>query len=90
VRYEWDPCKAQVNLAKHGVDLADAVSVLEDSLALTVADDETSEERFVTVGQDASGRVLVVVYTWRGEESIRIISARTATRRERRQYEGGP
>jgi uncharacterized protein len=90
VRYEWDPRKARVNLAKHGVDLAEGVSVLEDPLALTIFDKETSEERFITVGQDATGRVLVVVYTWRGPECIRIVSARNATRRERTQYEGEP
>jgi uncharacterized protein len=90
VRYEWDFRKARLNLAKHGVDLADAVSVLDDPLGLTMAEEKTSEERWVTVGQGATGRVLVVVYAWRGAERIRIISARKATRRERRQYEGEP
>lgn len=50
-------------------------------------DDGSDEERFVTIGMDAFGRILVVVYTWR-EENIRIISARKATRHERRQYKG--
>ncbi len=86
VGYEWDPKKAQSNLDKHGVSFADAVAVLEDELALTIPDDDPGEERFVTVGMDALGQVLVVVYTWR-QDSVRIISARKATRSERRQYE---
>ncbi len=86
--YEWDPEKAASNLHKHDVSFADAVSVLSDPAALTMADDFADEERFVTLGMDAFGRLLVVVYTWRGEQRIRIISARKATRHERVQYEG--
>ena len=56
--------------------------------ALTIADEFAAEERFVTLGNDAFGRVLVVVYTWRGSDTIRLISARKATRAERTQYEG--
>jgi hypothetical protein len=59
--------------------------VLEDERALTVLDDSTEEERFVTIGLDPLGRTLTVVYAWRGDR-IRIISARRATRRERKQY----
>ena len=84
---QWDLDKAAANLEKHGIDFADAVSVLGDELALTVVEAGADEERFVTVGLDALGRVLVVVYTWR-EEEIRLISARKATLSERRQYEG--
>jgi uncharacterized DUF497 family protein len=80
--------KAASNLHKHGVRFADAVSVFSDEFALTATDDFAEEERFVTLGTDAFGRVLVGVYTWRGERLIRIISARKATRRERTQYEG--
>jgi len=88
VSFEWDPAKAAANLEKHGVDFADAVSVLSDDFALTVQDpDSESEERFVSLGTDAYERLLVVVYTWR-DERIRIISARRATGRERRRYEG--
>ena len=65
---------------------SDAVAVFDDPLALTLADDHSSEERFVTVGGDALGRILVVVYTWR-RDSIRLISARKATRRELQQYQ---
>jgi hypothetical protein len=61
--------------------------VLTDDLALTRSDDNPDEERFVTLGMDALGRVLVVTYTWHGDE-IRLISARRATPSERRQYEG--
>ncbi|MGV0023404.1 BrnT family toxin [Phormidesmis priestleyi] len=86
--YQWDNNKAAINLRKHGIDFADAVLVLSDDLAITVQDARFDEERFITIGMDALGRVLVVVYTYRGSE-IRLISARTATRQERRQYEEG-
>ena len=86
--YEWDPDKAATNLHKHGISFADAVTVFSDAFALTAADDFADEERFVTLGTDAFGRLLVVVYTWRGEQRIRMISARQATRHERLQYEG--
>lgn len=61
--YEWDPAKAQANLDKHGIDFADAVTALEDETAITVEDDYPDEERFITIGIDALGRILVVVYT---------------------------
>jgi uncharacterized DUF497 family protein len=83
---EWDPAKAQQNVQKHGVSFADAVTALEDEQALTERDvSEEDEERWVTMGIDGIGRVLVVVYTWRGE-NLRLISARQATKRERRMY----
>jgi hypothetical protein len=86
---EWDPAKAKSNFAKHGVYFADAVSALEDDRALTIRDLRFSvEERWVTIGMDALGRILVVAYTWRGE-GVRMISARQATPGERRQYEKG-
>jgi uncharacterized DUF497 family protein len=88
VEFEWDKSKARANRRKHGIDFADAVSVLEDDEALTIDDDDPDEERFVTIGVDALGRIVVVVYTFR-ENRIRIISARKATPRERKQYEGG-
>jgi len=80
--------KAASNLAKHGISFADAVSVLSDSEALTLDDPHPTEERYITIGTDLLGRVLVVVYTWRGE-TVRMISARRATRTEHRQYAGG-
>ena len=82
---EWDSRKAAANEAKHGVDFADAVHVLYDESALTVVDEHPLEERFVTIGTDALGRILLVVYTWR-HETARIISARKATAREKAQY----
>lgn len=84
---EWDANKAASNLRNHGVDFADAASVLLDDMALTILDDSVDEEdRFVTLGMDALGRLLVVVYTWR-EDILRLISARPATTGERRRYE---
>ena len=82
---EWDPREAAANLKKHGVDFADAATVLHDEQAITIRADEGIEERDVTIGTDALGNVLVVVYTWRGERP-RLISARKATPRERERY----
>ena len=87
MKFEWDIDKAQVNLKKHRVSFADAVSVFEDSEAITVEDNEQGEERFVTIGMDCFGKLLVVVYTWRSELSIRIISARKATKTEIKDYQ---
>jgi uncharacterized DUF497 family protein len=84
----WDPAKATSNVAKHGVRFADAALVFDDPVALTVVDDESDpiEQRFVVLGVDAGGRVLVVVYSWRGDD-IRLISARAAEPHEREEYE---
>ena len=85
--YEWDPAKARANFGKHGVRFADAVTVLEDDLALTMRDPSSEEEeRWITLGRNGLGRVIVVVYTWR-KDNVRLISARPATAREKRQYE---
>lgn len=85
--YRWDPDKASSNLAKHGVDLADAVGVFEDEWALTIKEETVAgEQRLATVGTDFLGRVLVVVYTYRGEQ-VRLISSQRATRQERIGYE---
>lgn len=86
--YQWDPNKAASNLFKHGVDFADAVTVFSDDLAITIEDERFGEERFITIGVDAFLRVLVVVFTWRGNE-IRLISAREANRFEQQQYMEG-
>ncbi|WP_207683751.1 BrnT family toxin [Desulfonema magnum] len=70
------------------MDFADAVTVFDDYHAVTIDDpDHGDEERFVSIGMDTYGRILVVVYTWRNH-TIRIISARKALKRERRQYGG--
>lgn len=83
---EWDGDKAASNLRSHGVDFADAATVLSDDMAITIMDDSEDDERHVTLGLDALGRCLVVVYTWRGEKA-RLISARKATKSERQRYE---
>jgi len=85
--FEWDKAKAELNVRKHGIRFADTFAVFEDPNALTVGDSEQGEERQATVGMDCFGRLLVVVYTWRGD-NIRIISARRANRHEVGQYEG--
>jgi uncharacterized DUF497 family protein len=83
---EWDPQKAEDNFAKHGVRFAEAPPVFEDDYAIVITDDESDQDetRFVALGTGAVGRVLVVVYCYRGE-NIRIISVRLATPHERRQ-----
>jgi uncharacterized DUF497 family protein len=88
MQYEWDAAKSRANLAKRGIDFADTVAVFEDDLALTRPDTAArGESRFVTLGVDGFGRHLVVVFTERGTR-IRIISARVATKAERKSYEG--
>ena len=83
---EFDPAKARSNLRKHGVSFAHGEQVLRDPAAVTIEDpDAAGEQRLLTLGLDALGRVLVVVHTPRGERT-RIISARKATRIETEQY----
>jgi uncharacterized DUF497 family protein len=73
MQVEWEAGKARLNARKHGVSSADAVAVLEDETALTMRDPfPEKEERWITLGLDAFGWVLVVVYTWRGE-CVRLI-----------------
>jgi uncharacterized protein len=86
LEFEWDAKKAEQNLREHGVEFVDAVIVFDDDRAITLLDEHLREERYLTFGMDAQGRVLAVSYTVRGS-SIRIISARKATSRERSQYE---
>jgi hypothetical protein len=88
VSVEWDAAKAASNLQKHGVSFADAAVALHDELALTIEDDAFTEPRLVSLAMDALGRLLVVVYTYRGS-TVRIISARRATKTEARQYSRG-
>jgi uncharacterized DUF497 family protein len=85
--FQWDKSKAVSNKSKHGISFADTFAVFEDPNAVTLEDFHEDEQRFVTIGMDAFGRILVLVYTWR-DENIRIISARKAVRYEVRQYEG--
>jgi uncharacterized DUF497 family protein len=86
VEFEWDPAKAKENIRKHKIDFADVVGVFEDEMAITIDDpDAEGEQRFVTIGLDKLGRLMVVVYTYRGDE-IRLISARKANKGEEKQY----
>lgn len=90
VEFEWDPSKAARNLRKHGVSFVEAASAFADPLSLTIDDPDHSvdEERFLLLGASYRGRLLVVAHTVR-RETLRIISARKATRRERIGYEEG-
>ena len=90
LKFEWDDAKAQANLAKHGVPFEEAASIFGDPLALTFIDPDHSidEKRWLTFGVSHTGRLLVVAHTER-RRSIRIISARKATRHERGIYEHG-
>ena len=87
MRCTFDPAKAASNLKTHGVSFADAEGVLSDPLAITVEDpDAAGEPRFVAIGLGSAGELLVVVYTERAD-GFRLISARRATRKERKHYE---
>ncbi len=87
--FEWDPAKAEENLRVHGVNFAVAQDVFEDENAITIEDvDAEGEQRFKTLGLDGLGRLLVVVYTYRGEK-IRLISAWKASRKQEKYYAQG-
>lgn len=90
MKLEWDPRKAQANVRRHGVTFEEAATVFRDPLSATGADPDHSvgEFRYITFGVSESGRILVVTHTDRGD-SIRIISARAASKAERRVYEEG-
>jgi uncharacterized protein len=86
----WDPAKAKANLAVHGVSFAEAATVLEDDRAITREDsDSVGEQRLVTLGLSGFGNLLVVVYSWRGPTTIRLISAWKANARQRKIYAQG-
>jgi uncharacterized DUF497 family protein len=90
MQFEWDTDKATSNIEKHGVSFAEAMTIFGDPLEVAIPDPDHSEEefRFVSVGRSAQGRLLVVAYTER-EARIRLISAREAAPKERRNYESG-
>ena len=93
MRFEWDQAKSESNRRKHGVSFNEAREVFDDPLHLSIRDERFSyfEERWIIVGQTNDRHTLVVVNLFfddDGEEVIRIISARDATKNERRQYEG--
>jgi hypothetical protein len=87
--FQWDSTKAVTNAAKHGVTFEEASSAFEDPLSLTIEDAEHSrrEKRYILMGQTFEGKLVVVAHTERST-GIRIISARMATKQERRAYEG--
>jgi uncharacterized DUF497 family protein len=87
VRIEFDPKKATGNLEKHGVSFEEAASCLLDPLALVKHDPDAKDElRLILLGMSQSGRLLTVCYTLRGDEAIRLISARKATKKEVSSY----
>ena len=88
MQFEWDPKKADGNLSKHGVSFDEASSVFGDPLAVSIPDPDHSvdEDRFLTTGFSSARRLLVVAHVYR-EGSIRIIMARDASGKERKQYE---
>ncbi len=89
IRFEWDPRKARSNDQKHGISFEEAQTVFFDEQGLLLEDPRPAdeEERFILLGLSASLRLLVVVHALRHRDVIRIISARKATRLEKRQYE---
>ena len=91
MEYVWDAEKAAANLAKHGVSFEEATTVFLDSLAVSYGDPDHSvrESRFITIGFSALARLLFVSHTEIERQSLRIISARVATRKERREHEKG-
>ena len=91
MRFEWDPEKDKTNKRKHKVSFVEACYIFADKYMLTFFENEHSEDedRWVTIGQLPNNKVMVVVHTFRkikGKESVRIISARKATKQEERQY----
>ncbi len=94
--FEWDQAKATGNQRKHGISFDLAATIFNDPLILSIPDKEHSEteERWITMGQAANGKLLVVVHTYREIDSqaasVRIISARLATKQEQRQYQAEP
>ena len=89
MRFTWDPRKAAANVRKHGVSFDEASTAFADPLSITVPDPDHSDDetRFLLVGRSTRHRILVVVHAERAESDIRLISARSAGRRERRIYE---
>lgn len=89
--FQWDKNKAQANLVKHGVSFEEGTTVFGDQMSITIPDPDhsTTEDRFVILGHSHRQRLLVVIFAERGD-SIRVISARCATKNERKCYEDHP
>ncbi len=88
LEFEWDPVKAELNLKEHGVSFDEATTIFRDTLSITISDPDHSdyEDRFIDIGMSHRMQLLVVSYTER-KDKIRIMSARRATRAERKKYE---
>ena len=89
MRITWDRRKAAANVKKHGVEFDEALTVLASTMTVRFEYNHHDEHRFIATGYSRRARILVVVYCYRFDDEIRIISARAATRKERRQYEEG-
>ena len=89
MQFEWDQNKALRNKEKHGISFTEATTVFGDPMELTISDPDhsTGEFRFLSIGQSNLGNLLVVSYTEREENHLRIISARRATKHEQKHYE---
>ncbi len=89
IRFEWDIVKARTNEEKHGVSFKEASTVFRDPLSLTIWDAAHSltEDRYITLGRTSNDRLIVVVHSDIGEDTIRLISARPAAQREIKEYE---
>jgi uncharacterized DUF497 family protein len=87
--FTWDPQKAALNLRKHGVSFVEASTAFGDPLSITVPDPDqaSNEDRFVLIGRSKRHRLLIVIHAEQCESEIRLISARLASRAERRAYE---
>jgi uncharacterized protein len=94
--FEWDSTKAESNLDKHGLTFEEAAEVFLDALHVSIFDVEHSEheERWVTLGKNSKGQLIVVIHTFEEQDNqkatLRIISARKATKHEQQQYEESP
>ncbi|HKP77257.1 MAG TPA: BrnT family toxin [Longimicrobiaceae bacterium] len=86
LEYEWDAAKAESNKRKHGVRFSEATAVFQDEGAVLTPDPDSDEERYLLTGFDGAARLLLVVFTWRGPDTVRLISARKATRTEAKMY----
>jgi len=89
IEFEWDKVKAESNEKKHGVSFSEASTIFGDPLEMTIEDPKHSsgEYRFLSIGRSSTGNLLVVSYTEREQNLIRIISARKATKKELKNYE---
>jgi len=89
VKITYDPVRREVNLRRYEIDLADVEDVFTDIFALTQENQDNGKVRFVTLGTDSFGRLLVVTYTYHGQSDVRVLSARHANEHEQRCYEEG-